>query len=245
VLLTLGIASTGPQADAWNYISADSARTQTYIDAVVGFANRHNYDGIDLDIEAPTDEPRMSRVIRIMHRDLSTWNPRGILVIEVRDGANPASVYSATLEDSVDQYNILGYDMVNIGGDVTAFNAPIYSPSQSRFPCLYLWQQNCQGILPGINNNAWSGARAFVAAGFKPSKVGQGMPSYGFAFPNKTPPEQPLAGSSRLFIKYETVLKALQSGGTYDREDSAKAQWVSGAATAGFGQWIWQTRPGQ
>ena len=233
VLLSIG-GGWGRGASAMNWIASDSTRMQTYVDATLAFAKRHGYDGIEVDWEPPANLDDNSRLIRLYRRQLSHWTPRGELVLAVVNRSY--EMYDLAFVDSVDQYNIMLYDMISNNDNVVGFNAPLYPPSQA-YPSLWRWQGNYQGILNGLYDSTWSGPRRWIALGMPASKIGVGIPFYGYTFPDRTLPDQPRSSSSPVFTKYETVMKALNSGGVYHWEEYARVPWANGTVTASFGNW--------
>lgn len=149
----------GDQGTAMSFITQDSTRTQTFGDALLGFAQRHRYSGgIEIDWESSVTRDGMSRLVRILRRGLNRWSPHGELLIAVVNGLEDN--YDISLKDSVDQYNIMLYDMhgsASVQGgpdswsDVTALDAPLYPPSP-ELPTLRRWNWNYDGTLDGIAN---------------------------------------------------------------------------------------------
>jgi GH18 family chitinase len=237
----------GDQGTAMGFITQDSVRTQTFVDAVLGFARRHGYDGgIEIDWESSITRPGMSRLVRIMRRGLSQWNPRGELILAVVNGFEDE--YDLTLKDSVDQYNIMLYDMhgspslpggTNGWSDVTGFDAPLYPPSP-QFPTLRRWNSNYDGTLNGIANV--TSPRRMIREGWPEGKLGMGIPFFGYVYAGRSAPDQPRNCVWPHYVSAIDRERALQSGGVRHWEDSAKVPWIGGTATRDIG---WMVKSGQ
>jgi chitinase len=237
----------GDQGATMSFITQDSTRTQTFVDAVLGFAQRHGYDGgIEIDWESSVTRDGMSRLVRIMRRGLSRWSPRGELLIAVLNGFEDK--YDIALKDSVDQYNIMLYDMhstasfpggVDGWSDVTAFDAPLYSPSP-HFPTLRRWNWNYNGTLNGIANA--TSPRRMIAEGWPASKLGMGVPFVGFLYAGRSAPDQFRNCASLHYVSAIDIERALQFGGARHWEDSAKVPWIGGTAMRDIG---WMVKAGQ
>jgi GH18 family chitinase len=237
----------GDQGTAMSFITQDSSRTQTFVDALLGFAQRHGYDGgIEIDWESSVTRDGMSRLVRIMTRGLRRWSPRGELIIAVVNGLEDK--YEIALKDSVDQYNIMLYDMhgstslqggVDSWSDVTAFDAPLYPPS-SEFPTLRRWNWNYDGTLDGIGNV--TSPRQMITRGWPAAKLGMGVPFVGFVYAGRLAPNQFRNCSSPQYVSAIDVEYALQHGGVRHWEDSAKVPWIGGIAEQNIG---WMVKAGE
>lgn len=234
----------GDGAKSMSYILADSARAQIFVDAVCEFARRHGYDGIEFDWEpVRRSEPeadiraKISLITRLMRRRLDTWSPRGLWVMACMNGVEER--YDPALQESVDQYNLMMYDLYitpsYFGKDVTAYNAPLDAPDEKSFPILaryhYTYRNTpaARGFLKGD-----TGPIAMMNAGIRKEKIGLGLPFYGKVYKGNDAPEQTRVGWPQ-FISYRTILKALDAGGTRRWDESAHVPWIGGSATRSLG----------
>jgi GH18 family chitinase len=233
----------GDGAKAMSYILSDSTRTQVFVNALLPFAERHHYDGIEVDWEPvygfePEDQIRtkMSLLTRILHRGLNKWTPRGLLVFAATDPYRHDVAY----KDSIDQMNPMQYDMHQSPGsrgyDVTGFNAPLHSPDGSAYPILWQTQSTYDGVYGGVYHH--EGIKAWLEQGWPANKIGLGIPLYGYIYNGPSAPEQPRNNSSPQYITYRTVERASLLGGTKHWEDSAKVPWIGGIATTNIGWYV-------
>jgi chitinase len=236
----------GEQAKNMDFITADSARTQVFVDAVVEFACRHRYDGIEIDYEPPQSLGQMSLLTRIMRRAISRGIPHGILVVAIANGTEES--YDKSLVDSIDQYNFMMYDMhfVNNGispngsqEDVTGFNAPLYPPDRKIYPEVSFWGYNYDGRRAGVANA--TSPRRFIRMGFPRSKIGVGIPFYGYVYAGKSRPNQPRNGVWPQYVSYIDCLRALRIGGERHWDSTARVPWISGNARMDIG---WMVKSG-
>ena len=233
----------GDGAKAMSYILSDSTRTQVFVDALLLFAKRHHYDGIEVDWEPvygfePEDQIRtkMSLLTRVLRRGLSKWTPRGLLVFAATDPYRHDVVY----KDSVDQMNPMQYDMYQTpswrGYDVTGFNAPLHSPDGSAYPILWQTHSTYDGVYGGVHHH--EGIKAWLEQGWPANKIGIGIPLYGYIYNGPSAPEQPRNNSWPQYITYRTSERALLLGGTKHWENSARVPWIGGTATTNIGWYV-------
>jgi chitinase len=265
VVLSIG-GIYGTQAEVIDFITHDSSRTQAFVDAALGFARRHGYDGVELDWERPMSASQVSLIVRRLRAGLNTWPVRGLLLVASAGWDMRLKTYDpALVASAVDQFNIMGYDLHMPGNligsdgdlsDVTGFNAALHRPDSTRYPIIYTLADTYDGVshpayidhgrlfLSGYNKLRFGPRYAVNVLGFPPEKVGIGIPFYGYIYKNRTAPGQPRGGSTPAYLSYKTVLAAMRSGGTRVWDDHADVPWVSGTATAKFGQWGIAVDPG-
>lgn len=192
VLVCLGSGGT------MNSVMNDSAKTWKLSCAVVDFAKRHNYDGVDVDWEAgDRTDAGMARLFRMLRRRMTTtwtgYRTRGLLC------ASPSSGEFLTVHpDSMDwvqpqMYDLnrtwndpdggTGYTEYGGGSERFGFNAPLRTPSSaSQGMNQYRWQTNWEGIYPGYGDTTTIrfGPRYYLAHGWDTSKVLVGFSPTGY-----------------------------------------------------------------
>jgi hypothetical protein len=193
VLICLG--SAGDMSAVEN----DSVKTQTMCNAVVDFAKRNNYDGVDVDWESSTrTDATLSRIFRMLRRRMTTtwggYRTRGLLC------SSPATAEFFTIHpDSMDWVQPQMYDMnrtwneggqawtTEYGGTANGerfgFNGAIRTPaSATQGMNQYRWQINWEGIWPGYGDTTTIrfGPRYYVARGWDTSKVLVGFSPTGY-----------------------------------------------------------------
>lgn len=252
VLLSVG-GIYGSGAAALDYITQDSARCYVFVESAVRFAQRHRYDGIEIDWEPPASRDQMSRLTRMTKRAMSRLlGPQAELVLAVANGST--GTYDLSLKDSIAQYNMMMYDMhftpayaTNNGGstDVTGHNSPISSPSQTTSQTLYDHNWNYDGVyslFPGSPRQLYTGPRRWIADGMPASKIAIGVPFYGYCYRGKNAPGQPRNGVWPQYIPYQMIRRGLENGGRYHWDEGGRVPWVGGTATAAIS---WYVNPGE
>ena len=265
VVLSIG-GVYGAQAEVIDFLTHDSSRTQAFVDASLGFARRHGYDGVELDWERPMSSAQVSLIIRRLRAGLNAWPARGLLLVASAGWDMRLKTYDAALVASaIDQFNIMGYDLHMPGNligsngdlsDVTGFNAALHRTDSTRYPVIYTLSDTYDGVnhsayidhgklyLNGYNKLRFGPRYATTVLGFPPEKVGIGIPFYGYIYKNHTAPNQPRAGSTPAYLSYKTTLAALRAGGKRTWDEKAAVPWAAGTATAKFGQWGIAVEPG-
>src|SRR5689334_1335182 len=86
LLLSVG-GEVGNPAAAFTAMIADTAKQDLFLDAVLGFARRHGYQGIDIDWEYPTrgadGRAAYNRFLTKLRAGLDGWAERGVLSMAV------------------------------------------------------------------------------------------------------------------------------------------------------------------
>ncbi|MBM2841552.1 MAG: Cytochrome [Bacteroidetes bacterium] len=221
----------GAQASAMDFITSDSSRTQVFVDAVVDFVLRNGYDGVEIDYEPPPSRTQMSLLTSIMKRKLiNTLGSSAPLVVTVANLAEGS--YDLEVEPLIDQYLFMMYDfhfpfngIGSVGSeyDVTGFNAPLGRPDSALYPMLNQASLNYDGRRPA--DPRLTGPNKFVEMGFPRSKIGVGIPFYGYRFNGRTAPNQPRDGVWPQYISYVDVLIA---PGTRHFEIVSSSPWIGG-----------------
>ena len=239
LLLDLGTTWDSPEAKYLGRIASDSNTCKTFVDNLLGFARRHHYDGIEVDWEPPGSRDQMARLLRFLRRGLDQWHPRGVLTVSVPPFS--AGSLDASLASVVDQLNLMMYDYTQNNDNVTGFNAPIYSPDKNAYPSLWRWQDSWNGVwnAPGYYPKVQNGPRKFIEAGWPASKLGAGLPLYGYLYVGKTAPNQSQQGSFRRMANFHFALEAANNGGVFHWDDAARVPWIGGTALKAFGDDWW------
>lgn len=168
------------------YITQDSGRCQTFVNATLAYARRKGYDGVDLNWEWPNsgDEQGYTRMMRMFRRGLDQWPIRGLLTHALYPtagfgtGATIRGAYNIPLLNQyMDQHNVelyglhalqtnsrLGYTFALAEGTVEAaggfYDAITLSDS---FPH-HTDQQNCGPL--GLVRGGWDKKKMGVGLGF-------------------------------------------------------------------------------
>jgi GH18 family chitinase len=124
--------------------------------------------------------------------------------------------------------------------DVTGFNSALYPPDKEKYPVLASWGYNYDGTRGGIP--AAISPRKFIKMGFSPSKVGMGVPFYGYIYSGKNAPNQPRGDVWPQYLSYADCIRASRIGGVRHWEDRAKVPWIGGIPNLDIG---WIVKAGQ
>lgn len=128
----------GAGANAYNFMHQknDSVWMYDFYKAIVGYANRIGYDGIEVDWEPPLNESSMSKMIRMLKREMTAQAGTCRLISIAAAGCCLGS-YSPVYADSVFRYNVMMYDGTylasgwgvgwNMPVDRMGMNAPLYA----------------------------------------------------------------------------------------------------------------------
>jgi GH18 family chitinase len=266
VVLSVG-GIYGGQAEVIDFVTRDSARTQAFVNAALGFARRHGYDGVELDWERPMSIAQVSLIVRRLRAGLDAWPTRGLLIVASAAWDLRLKMYPpALIASSIDQFNIMCYDMHMpgnlIGGngditDVTGFNAALHRTDSTRYPIIYTISDTYDGVnhvcyvdhnrlyVSRYNQLKFGVKYALNVLQIPREKVGLGIPFYGYLYKNCTAPEQPVNGNKPAYVSYKTTLAALNNGGKRMWDDKAMVPWATGTATGAFGEWGIAVKPGE
>ena len=137
LLLCVG-GETGTPATTFADIVADTVKQDIFIQAAIGFASRHGYDGIDIDWEYPTrgavGRADYTRFLTKCRAQLDTWVPRGTLSMAVPtwfwwdQWKTDPIIDVATLNSVVDFIDLMEYGMQNTG-EISHYS-PLYQNSE-------------------------------------------------------------------------------------------------------------------
>jgi len=254
VVLSLG-GIYGGQDQIVDYISQDQGRTTLWIQTAGAFCKAHGYDGLELDWERPANSTQVNRIISTMRAELDSWagaaGKKGTLVVAVPGWTYDADAYSTSIS-MIDQYNILGYDLqrpnnvcCGSGGpsDVTGFNAPLHRADPGQYPIVSAISDNYDGIAADASEDGGTLLLSFDRLRFgpkycieklnwPPSKIGIGVPFYGWVFAGNTVPNQRVVAQSTSYMQYARAADALAKGGTYHFDKGTQTPWIGGTATS-------------
>ncbi|HYQ85621.1 MAG TPA: glycosyl hydrolase family 18 protein, partial [Bacteroidota bacterium] len=189
---------------------------QSWVHNVATYMLSKGYDGADVDLEpqpGPIQQAGWGRILHYLRDTLSTWNPRGIITVDVM------SSYSInwnpdTLAATADHINLMEYDQGGKWSSSTTFNSPLYAP---LYPG-YNGGDDSSGVMSWIANNGSIPA----------SKFGLGVPLYGrmffgAAYPNATPNNN---YQNRFYNDVVNKDKTSPTGTVY-WQDTAKVPYIS------------------
>jgi GH18 family chitinase len=234
VILNLS-ALEGSGEKSLAFVAADSARTQLLVNTMVAYSRRKGYDGIEVDWEPPSNKADLSRLIRLFRNRLDDSTPHGLLLIS--PGSGQYKIYDYTVTNlMVDQLNLQCYDYVYAWGgpmarsNVTWYTAPLYTGS----------------IPAGMEGMSYTtrGPLQWIQAGHLKSKIGVGMPLFGYVLKNHDKLfEKMESGGDYGYATYGECLGFLGNGGTENWDDERRVPFISGKAVANWGN-AWWGKPG-
>lgn len=150
---------------------ASSAPTRdTFVDSVLDFLNKYNFDGIDIDWEFPgsngghaNDRNNFNALLRQLRDQLSSVGKMLTLAVS----ANPRTIQSGydiqTIVGLVDYISVMSYDYHGAFDNYTGHNAPLFAREDDVDPTF--------NVAFGINYWISNGAPA--------EKLNMGLPLYG------------------------------------------------------------------
>ncbi|XP_015439740.1 PREDICTED: probable chitinase 3 [Dufourea novaeangliae] len=149
-------------------LPSNSGTRARFVQNVVDFLRRYNFDGLDVDWEYPNQRGGVpsdkQNFVNLLKELKSAFRPRGyILSVAVAAVASSAS-QSYNIRDvaeQVDFVNLMTYDMNGSWNSVIGQNAPLYSSD---------------------GNNVHDAVRHWLSQGASPNKLILGIPTYGRSF---------------------------------------------------------------
>lgn len=227
VLLSVG-GIWGEEAKTMDFVAQDDTRLAEFVRASTAYARRRGYDGIEIDWEPPSSAKRFSAMVKAFRAELDGWRTRGILAVALAN-MHQDRYEPRVLNGLVDQMNIMMYDYHMTPAwvtkkDVTYYNAPL---GQSSLP-----------TLARNYHYANSGPTSWIEAGFLPSRLGLGIPFYGYCYRGLRRPGEPRGSVWPQYMPYPFVLEALKYGGVRSWDEGAAVPWISGTATRSIGWYV-------
>lgn len=187
-------------SDDPNWGAATSAANRaTFVANVIAEMDRCGFDGVDLDWEAGLNVTQLVATAR----DLRAARPSMIITVALGNWASEPVSVCQQLHATVDQLNVMTYDMSTAG---TWYHSALYSPAYNGTS-----GNSSNQILTNIRN-----------AGVPMSKVGIGIPFYGYIYPGPyTGPGQ--GGGGRSMTSYNAIYPKIQNTTyTFRWDDAAK-----------------------
>ena len=163
VLLSVGIGG----ADDVMAKATDSAHLSAFVDAIMQFVIDHGYDGVDIDWEGSRYGParysgQFHSLLAALRARLNTYTSKlrgkGQLAIFL----GPPSLVAQNVQ-YVDQINVACYDDFSFSFTLVWHNAALYDPQNEGNG------RACQNVVD-----------AFAASGVELSRIGVGIPFYGY-----------------------------------------------------------------
>ncbi|HLP18642.1 MAG TPA: glycosyl hydrolase family 18 protein, partial [Bacteroidota bacterium] len=215
-----------------NYVTADSARTQLFVNTLVAWAERKGFDGVELDWEgwaAPLPAPAIiNRFMRILYNRVhSMKTPSGAPgLIMVSAGSGQQALYDPSQDFMVDQFNLQLYDYAyawygKIGSNASWHISPLHKGTVD--PTFEGMSYDTRGPLQ------------WVAAGHDPKRIGLGVPTYGYILRNVDGLFQPMANPDYGSAHYQTIEALKSNGGVEEWDDVRKVRSIHGTAARTVG----------
>ena len=132
--------------------------------------------------------------------------------------------------------------------DVIGFTSPLHRPDQTAYPALYAYQHNWDGVTTDydMQEKLVDGPLKFLEQGIPASILSGGLPFVAQLYLHNDAPGEPRDqndGFSR-WAPYESVLTALESGGTESWDAACEVPWIGGTATSAFSGYFFSVAPG-
>ncbi len=224
VVLCIGGVANG--AHEWNFITRDSALTQTVVNAMSNYARTYGYDGLDLDWESELTLSGFNLLSRILRRTLDSWSPRGLLTAAIGRGWDPLQDVT-TLNSLYDYINIMAYDCNAYWSGTTGFHEPLYNP----IPNYPNYDPASAALNIHNQSNTW------VLHGLDKTKSSLGLALYGWAWNGGvTAPGQTFTWIPNLagYYNYFDATSQLDSGyGVRHYDSLAHQPWITNPGGVG------------
>ena len=198
----------------WVGAASDANRTR-FVQNLLSTMDRLGFDGIDLDWEPveTADKP----LLLALARQLRSTRPNVILTFPIgwlNANAGTADAWYATLAQSLDQVNVMAYEMAGAYSGWVSWHSSALTGEGADHP----------------SSNA-SSLRMLAAAGIPKAKLGMGIGFYGMAWRNETGPLQRIASGSDIkasdnYVTYAYVMR-YYSDAAYRWDASAQAGYLT------------------
>jgi chitinase len=207
-----------------------TANLPAFVSNLVSFVNLYGYDGLDIDWEPflSTDTNQYTNLVYAL-RSAPGFPATKLLTIAAPaypsfdDSPTAEFTMFASMQDKLDQINVMTYDLSGpYGGWVTWFNSPIYDGGYT-FPSAP--GELVPSVQGAINN--------FTGNGVTPSKLGVGLPFYGYIWtggPGVTQPRQSWPATNPPSVttpSYSEIMSGYYQTNHYHWDTNAQAAYLS------------------
>jgi GH18 family chitinase len=209
------IVSIGDQGVPTNYFPSNTTpgMVSTFANSIAAYINANGFDGVDLDWESNVNA---SQYIDLMAKVRAAM-PNKLVMMDVGNWGGLDSVAAAS-HRNVDQLNVMCYDMA-AGNGFSWHNAAVLQAGD-----------------PGVMTCDWR-MRAFTNAGVPASKLGVGIPAYGYVWNGTTQPRSSGGSMDGTQYWYSQILgnPTWWNGGLNKRWNSTnRADYLSVGSTNQF-----------
>jgi len=241
VLLAVGGWTFGTKR--FKDMSKSRYNRQTFINSVIPFLRKHNFDGLDLDWEYPKGKKDKANFVLLLKEFQSAFageaalsgRPRLLLTAAVPVGPdNIKGGYDVPrVAGYLDFINLMAYDFHGKWENTVGHNAPMHAPSSDSEYRKQLSVTNAANI--------------WVRLGTPAHKLIIGMPTYGRSFtladprqyivnsPSTDGGEAGVFSGESGFLAYYEVCQHLRSGGVYVYDEEMQVPYmVKGSLWVGF-----------
>ena len=224
VLISIGGANSEPGFQA----AFNSGNTSTLVSNIVSWVNTNNFDGVDID-----DEPMASGDIAQYQTFITSLRTALGASKTITIAAEPygaATSAFSSLTSSVNQVNIMSYDMIfgnglaSGTGEMTWYNAPISNGGNF---------EQTGPPMPSITSTVTNFEGASVAS----TKLGIGAAFYGYIFPGTTGPMQAYTGTWPVnALSYNDIMtnSAYYNASYYHYDSASGAAYIGRTDTGNF-----------
>jgi GH18 family chitinase len=215
-----------------NYVAADSARTQLFVNTVGSWAERKKFDGVELDWEgwaSPLPPAAVvNRFVRMLYNRIHTMTTVGGApgLIMISAGSGQQTLYDPAQDYMVDQFNLQLYDYAyawyaKIGSNASWYISPLHKGT----------------VDPTFEGEAYDtrGPLQWVDAGHSPQRIGLGIPAFGYILRNVDGLFQPMANPDYGNAHYQVIEALKSNGGVEEWDDARKVRSIHGTALRNAG----------
>jgi len=216
---------------------------QTFINSVIPFLRKHNFDGLDLDWEYPKGKKDKNNFVLLLKELQGAFageaqlSGRERLLLTAAVPVGPDNIKGGydvpRVASYLDFINLMAYDFHGKWENTVGHNAPMHAPSSDSAYRKQLSVTNAANI--------------WVKMGAPPHKLVIGMPTYGRSFTLADPRQyivnSPASGGGDAgmftgeggFLAYYEICQHLKTGGVYVYDEEMQVPYmVKGSLWVGF-----------
>ncbi len=214
ILLSLGGATN---SDGFSPMAADDNARSRFIEKVVNFIQKYQYDGVDIDWEFPesaTDRINMVKLVNELRKKMDSTGESYLLTMAIPVGDWFGQWFQFdVLKNIVDWFNAMTYDFHGSWTNHAGHNAPLYSPSPAV--------DNCGSVDEGIKYLVDQRA-------LPPEKILLGLAFYGRQF-NTSGLYHSSSGGDATF-GYADIVPLIGNGWVYHWDTVCKVPYLTNNA---------------
>jgi len=231
VLISIGGASSAgqPPDSTFRTISQSAALRTAFANNIASFCSTYGYDGVDIDWEMPgamdptdpgaADSANFDLMIQAIRTAFNSTNSSWLISIATSsDNWGAQWLDYPTLNNYVDFYNDMTYDMHGSWNNTMGYNAPLY---QGNYAEDNLCDQTCMDYM-------------MTTRGVPAEKINMGIPFYGQYFPGSNVLFYTCGNCSTTEANYSAIAPLIGNGWTYHWDAASQVPYLTNNTGAGI-----------